>query len=96
MEVVRTASFDRCLLQIRDWVAQSKIGVAVQRMRKGNLGDAQSVGRGVCETRIHYGPGYRIYFTRRGADVVVLLVCGDKRTQQSDIRRAILLADNMD
>jgi putative addiction module killer protein len=96
MEVVRTASFDRCVLRIRDWTAQSKIGIAISRMRKGNLGDSKSVGRGVFESRIHYGPGYRIYFTRRGAELVVLLVCGDKQSQESDIRRAILLADHMD
>ncbi len=96
MDVVRTASFERCLMQIRDWTAQSKIGVAIQRMRKGNLGDAKSVGRGVFETRIHHGPGYRVYFTRREAELIVLLVCGDKRTQQADVRRAILLANHMD
>ena len=46
------------------------------------------------EARIHYGPGYRVYFTRRGAEFVILLLCGDKRTQQADINRAKLLADN--
>lgn len=96
MDVLRTASFERCLLQIRDWAAQSRIGLAIRRMRNGNFGDVKSVGSGVFETRIHYGPGYRIYFARRGGDLVVLLVCGDKRTQQSDIRRAILLANHME
>jgi len=96
MDVLMTASFERCLVQIRDWTAQSRIGLAIRRMRKGNLGDVKSVGSGVFETRIHYGPGYRIYFARRGAELVVLLACGDKRTQQSDIRRAILLANHLD
>ncbi len=96
MEVLRTAAFDRCFLQIRDWTAQSRIGLAIRRMREGNLGDVKPVGSGVFEARIHYGPGYRIYFTRRGAELVVLLVCGDKRTQQPDIRRAMLLSNHLD
>ena len=61
-------------------------------MEQGNLGDAKSVGAGVMELRIDYGPGYRIYYVQRGAEVVILLCGGDKRTQQRDIKRAHAMA----
>jgi putative addiction module killer protein len=95
MEVVRTASFERCLLEIVDGRARSRINVASQRMGEGNFGDFRAVGRGVVEARIHYGPGYRIYYTYRGAELVLLLLCGDKRTQQRDIARAIILSETL-
>jgi putative addiction module killer protein len=95
MDVVRTASFDRCLLEIADAEARSRVNVAAQRMRTRNFGDSKSVGHGVVEARIHYGPGYRIYYTYRGSDVVLLLLCGDKRTQQRDIARAIILSETL-
>ncbi len=95
MDVVRTVSFERAFQNIADMRALSKIGVVIQRMRFGNFGDFKPVGGSVIESRIHYGPGYRVYFTRRGAEIVILLLCGDKRTQQSDINRAIILANNV-
>ncbi len=58
----------------------------------GNFGDCQSVGEGVTEMRIHFGPGYRVYFTRRGTFVYVLLIGGDKSTQKRDIKRALKMA----
>ena len=61
----------------------------------GNPGDCKSVGAGVCEIRVDYGPGYRVYFTRRGREVVILLAGGDKRTQIRDIRTALRLASNL-
>jgi len=64
-------------------------------MSNGNFGDSKSVGRGVVEARLHYGPGYRIYYTFRGAELVLLLLCGDKRTQQPDIARVIILSETL-
>jgi len=58
----------------------------------GNFGDCQSVGEGATEMRIHFGPGYRVYFTRRGTFVYVLLIGGDKSTQKRDIKRALKMA----
>ena len=64
-------------------------------MEQGNPGDTRSVGKGIVEMRIAYGPGYRIYYLHRGAQIVLLLCGGDKRTQQQDIERAQALAETL-
>ena len=69
--------------------------VRVERLAAGNPGDVKSVGEGVSEMRIDYGPGYRVYFTRRGNEIVILLVGGDKSTQDADIKTAQELARNL-
>jgi putative addiction module killer protein len=69
--------------------------VRIERLALGNAGDVKPVGEGVSEMRIDYGPGYRVYFTRRGREVVVLLAGGDKRTQAADIKTALRLARNL-
>lgn len=92
MELRRTALFDKRLRSVKDRVARARIIVATQRMEDGNFGDAKAVGGGVMEARIHHGPGYRVYYTRVGAEVVILLLCGDKRTQAADVRKAIAIA----
>jgi putative addiction module killer protein len=66
--------------------------VRIRRLSIGNPGDVEPVGEGVSELRVDYGPGYRVYFVRRGPALVILLAGGDKRTQNRDIRRAIELA----
>jgi len=66
--------------------------VRIDRLSLGNAGDAKAVGQGVLELRIDYGPGYRVYFVRRGDTVIVLLAGGDKRTQARDINTALRLA----
>jgi putative addiction module killer protein len=60
-----------------------------ERLATGNAGDVRPVGEGVSEMRIDYGPGYRVYFTKRGREVVVLLAGGEKRTQATDIKTAL-------
>ena len=67
----------------------------IERLSSGHPGDVKVLGEGVSELRIHYGPGYRVYFTKRGAAVVILLAGGDKRTQAADIRMAMRLAKNL-
>lgn len=62
-------------------------------MADGNFGDSEPIGDGLSEARIHYGPGYRLYFMRRGRALVVLLCGGDKSSQQRDIQRAKVVAD---
>ena len=72
--------------------AKARIEVRIDRLALGNPGDAKPVGEGVSELRIDYGPGYRVYFVRRGEAVIVLLAGGDKRTQTRDIEAALRLA----
>lgn len=66
----------------------------IDRMSEGNFGDVEPVGEGLSEARIHYGPGYRVYFMHQGDQIVVLLCGGDKSTQKKDIRQARRIAQD--
>lgn len=79
------------LSAVRDEQAKARVRTRINRLRLGNFGDCKSVGAGILEIRIDYGPGYRVYLARRGAVVVLLLCGGDKRTQAADIKRAVML-----
>jgi len=79
-------------LSLRDLRARDRIAARIRRLELGNPGDVRPVGEGVFELRIHWGPGYRIYFVNRGRRVLVLLAGGDKRSQAADIQDAIQLA----
>jgi len=92
LDVVRTPTFERWLGRLRDNRARAVIARRIDRVAEGNLGDVRSVGEGVSELRVDSGPGYRIYFTRRGDTLVVLLCAGDKDSQDRDIARAKALA----
>ena len=94
VEVRQTEVFTRWFRRLRDQEARDRIDVRVLRLSQGNAGDVRPVREGVSEMRINYGPGYRVYFTRRGGSVVILLAGGDKASQQRDINRAIELARN--
>ena len=72
----------------RDAVVVARIARRIERMEVGNFGDAKSVGGGVSELRLPFGPGYRVYFTRKGLEVVVVLCGGDKKSQAADIALA--------
>jgi len=78
-----------------DRQARARIQVRIDRLLLGLVGDAKSVGEGVSELRIDFGPGYRVYFTKRGRELVILLAGGDKRTQDRDIKKAIQLAHDL-
>jgi len=80
--------FVRWFENLDDRQACIRIDARLSRVAVGNLGDVRSVGNGVLELRIHWGPGYRVYIARRGEFVILLLCAGDKRTQQRDIQRA--------
>ena len=95
IEVRQTEIFARWLANLRDGRARARINARVRRLSIGNLGDAKSVGGGVLELRIDYGPGYRVYFVRRGEALVILVAGGDKRTQSQDIATAIKLARDL-
>ena len=90
-ELLKSATFDRWLSALKDLRARARIAARLDRLALGNSGDSKSIGSGVSELRIDYGPGYRVYFTQRGS-LIVLLCGGDKRTQVADIRRAIAIA----
>lgn len=78
-------------MSMRDKAAQARIRVRLRQVQAGNFGDCEAVGEGVIELRIHVGAGYRVYCGRYGKAIVLLLCGGDKRSQQSDIKRAKVL-----
>ncbi|CAM5771947.1 hypothetical protein LMIY3S_03679 [Labrys miyagiensis] len=92
VEVRQTEIFSKWIRSVRDQNAVGRIQIRIRRLSLGNFGDVKSVGEGVSELRIDYGPGYRVYFVRRGEAIVILLCGGDKRTQDEDIKRAKALA----
>ena len=92
LEIRKTVTFERWLDGLRDLRARARIQIRIERLAAGHAGDVKSVGEGVNEMRIDYGPGYRVYFSKRSTAVVVLLAGGDKRTQAADIRKALRLA----
>jgi putative addiction module killer protein len=92
IEIQSSREFDLWIDTLRDRQAAAKVFDRIQRLQDGNPGDIKSVGDGVLEMRINYGPGYRIYYTYKGAVIVLLLCGGDKSTQVKDIRRAIQIA----
>jgi putative addiction module killer protein len=93
IEVQQTDEFRTWLRRLKDDNAAARIVARIRRIEQGNLGDTKSVGAGVMEIRVDYGPGYRIYYVQRGAAIVILLCAGDKRTQRKDIKRAHELAE---
>ena len=92
IEVRQTETYIRWISRLRDRQARARINIRVRRLSLGNFGDARPVGGGVSEIRIDYGPGYRVYFIRRGSALMVLLAGGDKSSQRRDIARAHDLA----
>jgi putative addiction module killer protein len=91
VEVRRTAEFNRWLGGLKDKRVKAKVLVRLDYLALGNAGDVAPVGEGVSEMRIHHGPGYRLYFKRRG-DTATFLIGGDKGSQSADIRKAKALA----
>lgn len=95
VEIRQTEAFATWLSTLRDRQARARTQVRIDRLQLGLSGDARPVGEGISELRIDYGPGYRVYFTRRGRESIVLLAGGDKRTQERDIKKAIQLARDL-
>ena len=95
IEVRKTEVFAKWLDGLRDIRARARILVRIERFATGNPGDVRSVGEGVSELRIDYGPGYRVYYKKHGREAMILLAGGDKRTQASDIKTALRLARNL-
>lgn len=94
-EIRKTETYVRWLDALRDIHARAKVLARVERLAAGNPGDVSPVGEGVSELRIDCGPGYRVYYTMRGREMIILLAGGDKRTQAADIKKALSLARNL-
>jgi putative addiction module killer protein len=89
---LRSDQFDVWLTRLNDRLARARIALRIRSAEHGNFGDCEPVGEGVSEMRIHVGPGYRVYFTRRAEMVYLLLIGGDKSSQKRDIKRALEMA----
>jgi len=96
IEVRQTSTFAKWLKSLGDEAARARIAIRIRRLSLGNSGDVKPVGKGVSEMRVDYGPGYRIYFVKKGSAIVILLTGGDKRSQRKDIEAAITLAEELE
>ena len=96
LEVRQTEIFANWFKGLKDRRAKARVQARIDRLEMGNFGDVSPVGEGVSELRIHYGPGYRVYFVQRGLVFVVLLCGGDKSSQNSDITKAKKLARQLE
>lgn len=92
LEIRQTDVFARWIEKLRDRQVKARIAIRIRRLSLGNPGDVRPVGGGVSELRIDHGPGYRVYFMKRGETLLILLAGGDKTSQTRDIRRALELA----
>ncbi len=92
VEVKKTDEFDGWLKDLKDQKAKAKILVRIQRLEAGNPGQVNSVGDGISEMKIDFGPGYRAYYKQTGQQIILLLCGGDKSTQDKDIKRAKAIA----
>ena len=90
--ILRSTEFDKWLVDLADEKARARIATRIISAEFGNLGDCKPVGEGVSEMRIDHGPGYRVYFVRRGKTVYLLLLGGNKKDQKRDIKRAQAIA----
>ncbi|MGP1679729.1 MAG: type II toxin-antitoxin system RelE/ParE family toxin [Giesbergeria sp.] len=95
IEVRKTEVFVQWLDSLRDIQARARIQARIERLVTGNPGDVEPVGAGVSELRINYGPGYRVYFKKRGRELIILLAGGDKSTQAKDIKAALRFARDL-
>lgn len=95
-QFLRTPEFDAWLRALRDPIGKARIVARIRSAEQGNFGDCEPVGEGISEMRIHAGPGYRVYYCRRGEVVYLLLCGGDKTTQPRDIRQAKALLKNLE
>lgn len=95
MEIRKTDVYAKWVDGLRDVRARARVLARVERLAAGIAGDVKPVGEGVSELRINYGPGYRVYYTQRGPELIILLAGGDKSSQAKDIKSALRLARNL-
>ena len=96
MQLRTTVEFDAWRQSLKDAMVRRILATRLQRVVDGNLGQTRSVGDGVFELKIDFGPGFRVYYTRRGAELLLLLCGGDKSTQSADIEKAKWIAKRED
>jgi len=92
LEIIQSETFKNWLSALKDPRARARIEARIRRVSLANFGDCKPLREGLSELRIDYGPGYRVYYTRLGPMLILLLAGGDKSTQQADIERAINIA----
>ena len=92
MDIKKSGVYDKWFKKLKDKTGKFLIASRVSRLEEGNRGDCDTVGDGVTEMRIHYGPGYRVYFKDTGKEIIILLCGGDKSGQQADIAKAKKIA----
>ena len=92
ISIQTTEAFDDWFAGLKDKQVIRRVQMRIDRAEDGNFGDCEPVGEGVSEMRIHYGPGYRVYFVQRSLEIVILLAGGNKSTQSKDIKSALEIA----
>ena len=95
MRVRMTEVYRDWINSLRDRTGRARIQMRIDRLVHGNPGQHRRLTEGVCELKIDFGPGYRVYYTERGGEIIILLAGGDKSTQQRDIKTAVSLARNV-
>lgn len=95
LRVRMTEVYRNWIDSLKDREGRARIQVRVDRLAHGNPGQHRNLAGGVAELKIDFGPGYRVYFTERGGELVILLAGGDKSTQQQDMKTAVILAQNL-
>jgi putative addiction module killer protein len=95
VEIIKTEQYSQWLDNLFDTKVRARIQAQIERLAWGNPGDSKSVGEKVFEMRVDFGPGYRIYYTKKGVKLVILLIGGNKSTQSRDIKIAHRLAKNL-
>jgi putative addiction module killer protein len=96
IEIRQTESYIKWFEKLKDRRARARIAIRIRRVSLGNMGDVKPVGDGISELRIDYGPGYRVYFTQKSNQLIILLAGGDKTTQASDIQKAKKIAHEIE
>ena len=95
MTILKTGRFTKWIKELRDLKGKARIQARIDKLEFGQFGDCESVGSGVLELRIHFGPGYRVYLKQKEKELIILLAGGDKGTQAKDIKQAIKLSNEL-
>jgi putative addiction module killer protein len=95
MTILKTSKFTKWIQELKDLKGKARIQARIDKLEFGHFGDCESIGSGVLELRIHFGPGYRVYLMKKGLELVILLAGGDKGSQAKDIKQAINLSNEL-